>query len=405
MLHRIERNLENVPVGSLGVIPIIGCTEMGEKVNNFLVKWRQDMNMDDKSDSAYIGYNKDSFIINANVPRFGSGEAKGIILESVRGKDLYLMVDVCNYSLTYSLTGHVNRMSPDDHFQNLKRIIAAVGGKARRINVIMPFLYESRQHKRSSRESLDCALALQELVRMGVDNIITFDAHDPRVSNAIPLSGFETVSPTYQLIKGLLRTIPDLKIDSDHMMVISPDEGATGRAIYMANVLGVDMGMFYKRRDYTQIIDGRNPIVAHEFLGTSVEGKDVIIVDDMISSGESMLDVARQLKARKANRIFAASTFGLFTNGFELFDKAYEEGLIHSVLTTNLIYQTPELLSKPYYINCDMSKYIALIIDTLNHDASLSEVLSPLERINNVVEKYNKGETIDPVELEECNLL
>ncbi len=394
MLHRNERILDNVPVGSLGVIPIAGCEEMGTHVNNYLVQWRKENSEKYRGDSAYIGYDKDSFIINASVPRFGSGEAKGILHESVRGKDLYLMVDVCNYNLTYSISGHTNHMSPDDHFQNLKRIIAAVAGKARRINVIMPFLYESRQHKRTSRESLDCALGLQELVRMGVDNIITFDAHDPRVSNAIPLHGFETVSPTYQLVKGLLRAVPDLKIDADHMMVISPDEGATGRAIYMANVLGLDMGMFYKRRDFTKIVDGRNPIVAHEFLGSNVEGMDVIIVDDMISSGESILDVAKQLKARKANRIFAASTFGLFTNGLEIFDKAYEEGLIYRVLTTNLIYQTPELLEKPYYINCDMSKYIALIIDTLNHDASLSDVLSPNVRIQNVVNKYKEENQI-----------
>ena len=298
------------------------------------------------------------------------------------------MVDVCNYSLTYKMSGHVNRMSPDDHFQNLKRVIAAIGGKARRVNVIMPFLYESRQHKRSSRESLDCALALQELVRMGVDNIVTFDAHDPRVQNAIPLNGFETVRPTYQFVKGLLNKFDDLKIDSDHMMAISPDEGATARAIYLANVLGVDMGMFYKRRDYTRIVDGRNPIVAHEFLGSSVEGKDVIIIDDMISSGDSMLDVAQQLKDRKANRIFAASTFGLFTNGLEKFDKAYEAGILHGVLTTNLIYQTPELLERPWYINCDVSKYIALIIDTLNHDGSISSILNPTQRIQKIVEDY-----------------
>ena len=304
------------------------------------------------------------------------------------------MVDVCNYSLTYSLSGHVNHMSPDDHFQNLKRVIAAVGGKARRLNVIMPFLYESRQHKRSSRESLDCALALQELVSMGVDNIITFDAHDPRVQNAIPLSGFETVRPTYQFIKGLLRTVPDLIIDSDHMMAISPDEGGTSRAVYLANVLGLDMGMFYKRRDYTQIVDGRNPIVAHEFLGSSVEGKDVIIIDDMISSGDSIIDVATELKRRKAKRIFAAATFGLFTDGLDKFDKAYEEGIIHGILTTNLIYQTPELLSRPYYINCDLSKYIALLIDTLNHDGSISSILSPNERIQHVVQKYKNGEPI-----------
>ena len=394
MLRRNDRNLENIPVGALGLIALDGCTEMGAKVNDYLVKWRKEDGHVHKNDVAFTGYEKDTYLIDAKVPRFGSGEAKGIINESVRGKDLYLMVDVCNYSLTYSLTGNVNHMSPDDHFQNLKRIIAAVGGKGRRINVIMPFLYESRQHKRGSRESLDCALALQELVRMGVDNIITFDAHDPRVSNAIPLSGFETISPTYQFIKGLLRNVKDLQIDSEHMMAISPDEGGTNRAVYLANVLGLDMGMFYKRRDYTQIVNGRNPIVAHEFLGSSVEGKDVIIIDDMISSGDSIIEVATELKRRKANRIFAAATFGLFTNGMEKFDKAYEEGIINGILTTNLIYQTPNLLSKPYYINCDMSKYIALIIDTLNHDGSLSEILSPNERIQNVLQKYKNGETI-----------
>ena len=394
MLHRTERTLENIPVGSLGMIPIDGCQELGDKVNDYLVKWRKESISKTKDDVVFHDYQKETYIIDAKVPRFGSGEAKGIINESVRGKDIYLMVDVCNYSLTYSLSGHTNHMSPDDHFQNLKRVIAAIGGKARRINVIMPFLYESRQHKRSSRESLDCALALQELVRMGVDNIITFDAHDPRVQNAIPLSGFETVRPTYQFIKGLLQNVPDLKIDSEHMMAISPDEGATGRAIYLANVLGLDMGMFYKRRDYTRIVDGRNPIVAHEFLGSSVEGKNVIIIDDMISSGDSILDVAKQLKARKANRIFAAATFGLFTNGMKKFDEAYEQGIIHGILTTNLIYQTSELLSKPYYINCDLSKYIALIIDTLNHDGSISSILSPNERIQNVVKKYRNGEKI-----------
>ena len=394
MLHREERNLENIPVGSLGIIAVDGCQELGNKVNDYLVKWRKESSHEHKNDVVFTGYEKDNYLIDAKVPRFGSGEAKGVINESVRGKDLYLMVDVCNYSLTYSLSGHVNHMSPDDHFQNLKCVIAAVGGKARRLNVIMPFLYESRQHKRSSRESLDCALALQELVSMGVDNIITFDAHDPRVQNAIPLSGFETVRPTYQFIKGLLRTVPDLIIDSDHMMAISPDEGGTSRAVYLANVLGLDMGMFYKRRDYTQIVDGRNPIVAHEFLGSSVEGKDVIIIDDMISSGDSIIDVATELKRRKAKRIFAAATFGLFTNGLDKFDKAYEEGIIHGILTTNLIYQTPELLSRPYYINCDLSKYIALLIDTLNHDGSISSILSPNERIQHVVQKYKNGEPI-----------
>ena len=394
MLHRKERNLENIPVGALGIIAVDGCQELGNKVNDYLVKWRNESTKDFSASEVFTGYKKDSYLIDAKVPRFGSGEAKGIINESVRGKDLYLMVDVCNYSLTYSLSGHTNHMSPDDHFQNLKRIIAAIGGKGRRINVIMPFLYESRQHKRSSRESLDCALALQELVHMGVDNIITFDAHDPRVQNAIPLSGFETIRPTYQFIKGLLRAVPDLQIDSKHMMAISPDEGGTSRAVYLANVLGLDMGMFYKRRDYTQIIDGRNPIVAHEFLGSDVEGKDVIIIDDMISSGDSIIDVATELKRRKAKRIFAAATFGLFTNGLAKFYKAYEDGIIHGILTTNLIYQTPELLSKPYYINCDMSKYIALIIDTLNHDGSLSSILSPNERIQHIVEKYRNGERI-----------
>ena len=394
MLRRTERTLENLPVGPLGFIPITGCEELGKNVDDYLVKWRKESIDNDAEDAVFAEYSKDSFIVDAKVPRFGSGEAKGIINESVRGKDVYVMVDVCNYSLTYSLSGHTNRMSPDDHYQNLKRVIAAIGGKARRVNVIMPFLYESRQHKRSSRESLDCALALQELVRMGVDNIITFDAHDPRIQNAIPLHGFETVRPTYQFVKALLQKYSDLKIDSEHMMAISPDEGATERAIYLANVLGIDMGMFYKRRDYSRIVNGRNPIVAHEFLGTSVEGKDVIIVDDMISSGDSMLDVAKQLKDRKANRIFCASTFGLFTNGLEKFDKAYEEGILHGVLTTNLIYQTPELLQREWYINCDLSKYIALIIDTLNHDGSISEILNPSARIQNIVKKFNNGEKI-----------
>jgi ribose-phosphate pyrophosphokinase len=391
MLHRTERNLENIPVGSLGLIPLTGCEELGKKVNDYLVQWRHESGLQHKNDVAFAGYERDTFLIDAKVPRFGSGESKGIITESVRGRDLYLMVDVCNYSVTYSLSGHQNHMSPDDHFQNLKRIIAAVGGKGRRINIIMPFLYEGRQHKRSGRESLDCALALQELVRMGVDNIFTFDAHDPRVQNAIPLNGFETVPSTYQFVKGLLRRVKDLQIDSDHMMIISPDEGGTNRAIYLANVLGLDMGMFYKRRDYTKIVDGRNPIVAHEFLGTSVEGKDVIIIDDMISSGDSIIEVATELKRRKANRIFAAATFGLFTNGLEIFDKAYEEGIITGILTTNLIYQTPELLSKPYYINCDMSKYIALLVDTLNHDSSVSSLLNPSNRIQHVLQKYKDG--------------
>ena len=391
MLRRNERNLDNIPAGTLGIIAIDGCQAMGKEVDHFITTWRHEDGHKFMDDVVFSGYQRDSYLVNAHVPRFGSGEAKGVIDESVRGMDLYILVDVCNYSLTYSMSGNTNHMSPDDHYQNLKRIIAAVGGKAKRINVIMPFLYESRQHKRSSRESLDCALALQELTHMGVDNIITFDAHDPRVQNAIPLSGFETVRPTYQFVKGLLDRYDDLIIDSDHMMAISPDEGATERAVYLANVLNLDMGMFYKRRDYTRVVNGRNPIVAHEFLGSSVEGKDVIILDDMISSGDSILDVAKQLKSRNAKRIFAAATFGLFTNGLDKFDEAYESGLIDGVLTTNLIYQTPELLSRPYYINCDMSKYVALMIDTLNHDGSISDILDPRERIQVCVEEYKKA--------------
>ena len=389
-----KRNLNSIPVGSLGIIPLDNCKPLGQKIDEYLVKWRTERESEHKESLAFAGYQRGSYILKAKVPRFGSGEGKGVVQESVRGYDLYIMADVTNHSLTYSLFGNENHMSPDDHYQDLKRIIAAVGGKARRITVIMPFLYESRQHKRTSRESLDCAIALQELIRMGVDHIITFDAHDPRVQNAIPLHGFETVQPNYQFIKALLKTVPDLQLDSKHMMVISPDEGGMKRAIYIANVLGLDMGMFYKRRDYTKIVDGRNPIVAHEFLGTSVEGKDMIIIDDMISSGDSMLEVAAALKARKANRIFVFSTFGLFTNGLEKFDQAYEEGMITKVFTTNLIYQTPELLSKEWYVSTDMSKYIAYLIDTLNHDASISDLLSPSDRINKVVAKYKNGELI-----------
>ena len=385
-----ERILETMPDGALGLIPLKSCEELGAKVDQYLVGWREKREHAHKNEAAFKGYHRDSYIISTSVPRFGTGEAKGVIKESVRGYDLYLMVDVTNYSLTYSVSGHENHMSPDDHYADLKRIIAAVGGKARRITAIIPFLYESRQHKRTARESLDCALALQELTAMGVDNIITFDAHDPRVQNAIPLKGFETVQPAYQFIKGILKSCDDLKLDNDHLMIISPDEGGTNRAVYLANVLGVDMGMFYKRRDYSKIVDGRNPIVAHEFLGTSVEGKDVIIIDDMISSGESMIDVATELKKRKANRIFVVATFGLFTNGLERFDKAVADGTIYKVVTTNLTYQTPELLSRPYYINCDMSKYIAYIIDTLNHDSSISDLLNPYDRIQKLVSKYKE---------------
>ena len=360
-----EKQIETIPVGPLGLIPLKSCEALGKKVDAWLVGWRHERESEHKTTIAFAGYQRDSYIIGSRAPRFGSGEAKGELLESVRGDDLYLMVDVCNYSLTYSLSGIQNHMSPDDHYQDLKRVIAAVGGKARRINVIMPFLYESRQHRRTGRESLDCALALRELVDMGVENIITFDAHDPRVQNAIPLKGFETVQPTYQFIKHLLKHERDLEIDSKHMMVISPDEGGMARAVFFANVLGLDLGMFYKRRDYTRIVNGRNPIIAHEFLGSSVEGKDVIIVDDMISSGDSMLDTAKELKQRKARKVFICTTFGLFTSGLKKFDEYYENGIIDRVLTTNLVYQTPELLSRPYYIDVDMSKYIALIIDAV----------------------------------------
>ena len=386
MAQNIEEFRNSIPVGDLGIIPLQSCSELGNMVNEYIVDWRKEresvLHQDDRV--------KDSYIVNTKCSRFGSGEAKGTILDSIRGKDLYLLVDVTNYSIEYSLCGHMNKMSPDDHYSDLKRIITAAAGKARRINVIMPFLYESRQHKRTSRESLDCAVALQELHALGVENIITFDAHDPRVQNAIPNSGFDSIQPTYQFIKSLFNNVPDLQVDSDHMMIISPDEGAMGRAVYYSNVLGLDMGMFYKRRDYSRVVNGRNPIVAHEFLGSSVEGKDVFIVDDMISSGESMLDGAKELKKRKAKRVFVAATFGLFTNGLKQFDEYYEQGLISKVLTTNVIYQTPDLLSRPYYINVDLSKYIALMIDKLNYDHSISELLDPNAKIQNSLAYYRK---------------
>ena len=388
-----EGHFDTLPIGRLGLIPLNSSAALGKKVDDYLVSWRKGRGNEfaEKYVAAYEGYERDSYIIQSQVPRFGSGEAKGIINESVRGDDIYILLDVCNYSLTYSLCGYTNHMSPDDHFQDLKRVIAAIGGKARRINVIMPFLYESRQHKRSGRESLDCALGLQELTAMGIENIITFDAHDPRVQNAIPLHGFETIQPAYQFIKNILRNAPDMKLDKDHLMVISPDEGGMSRAVKYSNVLGLDMGMFYKRRDYTRVVNGRNPIVAHEFLGSDVEGKDVLIIDDMISSGESMLDGAKELKRRKARKVFVCATFGLFTGGLKKFDEYYENGLIDRVLTTNLVYQTPDLLAKPYYINVDMSKYIALIIDNLNHDSSLHELLNPIGRINKLLAKYRAG--------------
>jgi len=382
-----DKKIDTVPVGPLGLIPLKGMEEFTKKVNNYLVEWRKERESEHKGTLLFSEYEKDNYIIKSSISRFGSGEAKGTIEESVRGDDLYLLVDVCNYSMTYSLSGKINHMSPDDHFQDLKRIIAAIAGKARRINVIMPFLYESRQHKKTGRESLDCALALQELTNMGVENIITFDAHDPRVQNAIPLKGFETVQPIYQYTKGLLRHFPDLQVDSEHMMIISPDEGGMRRAIYFANMLKLDVGMFYKRRDYTKVVDGRNPIIAHEFLGADVEGKDLVIIDDMISSGESVQEVAKELKKRKAKRVFVCATFGLFTNGFARFDQYYEDGIIDGIFTTNLVYQSPDLLSRPYYHSIEMSKYVALIIDNLNHDSTISGLLTPTNRINNFLEK------------------
>ncbi len=389
-----DSKLETIPVGRLGIIAMESCTELGNKVDKYLVKWRAARQNEHKSTIAFHGYERGSYLIESVCPRFGSGEAKGVIRESVRGTDLYILVDVLNHNLEYKISGKPSPMSPDDHYQDLKRVIAALTGKARKLTVIMPFLYESRQHKRSSRESLDCALMLQELIGLGVDNIITFDAHDPRVQNAIPLSGFENIRPTYQFIKCLLRSTPDLEIDKEHMMVISPDEGAMHRAIFLANMLGVDVGMFYKRRDYTQIVNGRNPIVAHEFLGDSVEGKDVIIIDDMISSGESMLDVAKQLKNRKARRVYCMCTFGLFTNGLELFDQYYKDGIIEKVITTNLTYQPEDLLSREWYASADLSKYIALLIDHLNHDASISDILDQTERIQARINEYKVKHTI-----------
>lgn len=380
-----------IPVAPLKIAALESCREFAGLVNNHIVQQRNESVSENHSSIEFKGYKCDSYLLKCACPRFGSGEAKGLVEESVRGADLFVMADVGNYSLTYSLCGYENHMSPDDHFQDIKRIVAA-SHSAKRINIIMPFMYEGRQHKRTKRESLDCALALQELVDMGAQNIITFDAHDPRVVNSIPINGFDNYMPPYQFIRTILKVDKDLKLDNDHLMIISPDEGGMNRAVYFANVLGVDMGMFYKRRDYSTVVNGKNPIVAHEFLGTEVAGKDVIIVDDMISSGESMLDTAKELKRMKARKVFICTTFGLFTGGLKKFDEYYENGIIDRVLTTNLVYQTPELLSKPYYINVDMSKYIALIIDNLNHDASLSDLLNPTGRINRLLAKYRAGE-------------
>ncbi len=386
-----ERHEEftTIPVGKLGIIALPGCEKVAEKIDSYLVKWREERESEHKDTLQFKGYERDTYIINASFPRFGTGEGKCVIKDTVRGYDIFILCDAFNYGVEYKMYGRYVPMSPDDHYANLKRAISAIAGKARRITVIMPMLYEGRQHRRSSRESLDCADMLRELcLEYGVDNIITFDAHDPRVQNAIPQSGFENVQPVYQMIKAICKNVDDLKIDNDHMMVISPDEGGMGRCIYFSSVLGVDLGMFYKRRDYSVIIDGRNPIVAHEFLGTNVEGKDVIIIDDMISSGDSMIEVATKLKELKANRIFICVSFGLFCNGLETFDKAYADGLIDKVFTTNLIYSTPELLERDWHVSVDLSKYCSYIIDTLNHDDSISGLLDPKDRINKILIKY-----------------
>ena len=387
-----EIQLETIPHGKLGIIGMENCSQFSGMVDHYLVKWRSTRQQLHPNDIAFKGYQRDTYLVKHKCARFGNGEAKGALYESVRGDDIFIIADVTNHSMTYNMCGYTNHYSPDDHYQDIKRIISAIGGKAKRINVIMPFLYESRQHRRTARESLDCALMLQELINMGVENIITLDAHDPRVQNSIPLSGFESVQCTYQFVKAICNNVDDLIFDNEHMMVISPDEGGTNRAVYLANVLGINMGMFYKRRDYSKIINGHNPIVAHEYLGQDVEGKDVFIIDDMISSGESMIDVATELKKRKAKRIFVLTTFGLFANGLEIFDKAVESGIINNVFTTNAVYQPPELLERDYYVSCDLSKYIAYIIDTLNHDTSLSDLLNPYDKIHSIVARYMNGE-------------
>lgn len=383
---------DQLPVAPLKIAALESCRELAEKVNGHIVGFRRNDIEELKrreADLHYRGYDVNSYLLKCACPRFGSGESKGIINESIRGTDIFAMADITNYSISYTLNGYTNHMSPDDHFQDLKRIIGACSATAHRVSVIMPFLYESRQHKRSKRESLDCAMALSELVEMGVSNILTFDAHDPRVQNAIPLNGFDNFMPTYQFVKALLTQYPDLQIDKEHFMVISPDEGAMDRAVYLANNLSVDMGMFYKRRDYSIVVDGRNPIVAHEFLGSSVEGKTVLIVDDMISSGESMLDTARELKDRRADKVIVCCTFGLFTNGLEKFDEFYQKGYIDRVVTTNLNYRPKALLEREWYVEADISKYIAAIINSLNHDVSISTALSSTEKIQKILRKYH----------------
>lgn len=390
-MPNIKLMVTALPIAPLKIAALDSCKELGQKVDQYIVQFRQDTLRESLDSPLFSSYQLDTYLVGCQCPRFGTGEAKGLIHESIRGKDLFIIVDVCNHSLTYTVNGHPNHMSPDDHYQDLKRIISAANGKAHRLNVIMPFLYESRQHKRTKRESLDCALALQELTDMGVDNIITFDAHDPRVQNSIPLHGFDSFNPPYQFIKALLRAEPNLVVDKDHLMIVSPDEGAMHRAIYFSNVTGVNMGMFYKRRDYSTIVKGKNPIVAHEFLGDDIHGKDVIIVDDMISSGESMLDVAKQIKERGANRVFVCTTFGLFTEGFGIFDDYYNRGYIDRVITTNLTYLPAEAYEKPYFVVADMSKFIALIIDSMNHDITIGKVLNPTDKIHALLKQHNEA--------------
>lgn len=390
-LHELEAA---IPVAPLKIVATESAAKLAERVNQYLIEFRKTVNNLAKNDPAFQGYVEDNYLAEASCPRFGTGEGKGVFHESIRGKDVFFLVDVCNHSITYKMNGYINHKSPDDHYQDLKRLIAAAYGKAHRINVIMPFLYEGRQHKRTGRESLDCAYAIEELSNMGVSNFITFDAHDPRVQNAAPLAGFDNFTPPYQFIRALLHTEEDLIIDKYHTVVISPDEGALDRVVYFANVLGVDTGMFYKRRDYSMIVNGKNPIVAHEFLGDNIDGKDVIIIDDMISSGGSMLDTARQLKNMNAKRVFICCTFGLFTDGLSAFDEAYEKCYFDRVVTTNLTYQPPELKGRPYYVEADMSKFLASIIDFMNHDSSMANVSTPTEKIHELLAKYNNREEV-----------
>ena len=388
-MPNIQKLEQAMPVAPIKLIATKSMETMAKNINQYLVEFRRDLNNKFKNDPAFHGYMEDDYLLPVSCPRFGSGEGKAVLQDSARGKDVFILVDVTNHSITYKMNGFINHMSPDDHYQDLKRIISAINGKALRINIVMPFLYEGRQHRRTGRESLDCAYMLKELNDMGISNFITFDAHDPRVANAIPIKGFDNFTPPYQFARALLRAERDLLIDKDHLIVISPDEGALDRAVYFANVLGVNTGMFYKRRDYTRIVNGKNPIVAHEFLGENIDGKDVIIIDDMISSGGSMIDTAKKLKSMNAKRVFLCTTFGLFTDGLAMFDEAYEKCYFDRIVTTNLNYQPPELMSKPYYLQADMTKFIASIIDFTNHDASMTNIYTPTEKIHQVLEKYN----------------